>query len=37
VTTLISLALYQKILSLEPEVIQRKDVNPEYPTIAAME
>jgi glycerol-1-phosphate dehydrogenase [NAD(P)+] len=37
VTTLISLALFQKILSLEPEVIQRKDVNPEYPTIAAME
>jgi glycerol-1-phosphate dehydrogenase [NAD(P)+] len=37
VTTLISLALYQKILSLEPEVIQRKDVKPEYPTRAAME
>ena len=37
VTTLISLALYQKILSLEPEVIRRKDVKPEFPTIAAME
>ena len=37
VTTLISLALYQKILSLEPEVIRRKDVNPEFLTVAAME
>jgi glycerol-1-phosphate dehydrogenase [NAD(P)+] len=37
VTTLISLALYQKILSLEPEVIRRKDVKPEFLTIAAME
>ena len=37
VTTLISLALYQKILSLEPEVIRRKDLKPEFPTIAAME
>jgi glycerol-1-phosphate dehydrogenase [NAD(P)+] len=37
VTTLISLTLYQKILSLEPEVIQRKDVKPEYPNRAAME
>jgi len=37
VTTLISLALYQKILSLEPEVIRRKDVKPEFSTIAAME
>jgi len=37
VTTLISLALYQKILSLEPEEIRRKDVKPEFPTIAAME
>ncbi len=37
VTTLISLAIYQKILSLEPEVIRRKDVKPEFLTIAAME
>jgi glycerol-1-phosphate dehydrogenase [NAD(P)+] len=37
VTTLISLALYQKILSLEPEVIRRKTLKPEFPTIAAME
>ncbi|MEJ2476169.1 MAG: sn-glycerol-1-phosphate dehydrogenase [Desulfobacterales bacterium] len=37
VTTLISLAIYQKILSLEPEVIRRKDVKPEFLTVAAME
>jgi glycerol-1-phosphate dehydrogenase [NAD(P)+] len=37
VTTLISLALYQKILSLEPEVIRRKDLKPEFPTLTAME
>lgn len=37
VTTLISLALYQKILSLEPKEIRCKDVKPEFPTIAAME
>jgi glycerol-1-phosphate dehydrogenase [NAD(P)+] len=37
VTTLISLALYQKILSLDSEEIRLRDVKPEFRTLGAME